>query len=88
MDTEISTFVWSNPVGVSGFDYLTIFTGETSAMTKMMNGVADGSLFQAFAKAGMAPVAECDTNLHHSHLMVGSPVRGSVLRGYTLPSAC
>ncbi len=70
MDTEISTFVWSNPVGVSGFDYLTIFTGETSAMTKMMNGVADGSLFQAFAEAGMAPVAECDTNLHHSHLMV------------------
>ena len=70
METEISSFVWTSTVGVSGFDYLTIFTGETSAMTKMMNGVANGSLFQAFAKAGMAPVAECVTDLHHSHLMV------------------
>ena len=67
---EISSFVWTSTVGVSGFDYLTIFTGKTSAMTKMMNGVANGSLFRAFAEAGMAPVAECVTDLHHSHLMV------------------
>ena len=76
METEITSFVWTSTVGVSGFDCSTVFTGETSAMTKMtkmtkmMNGVANRSLFQAFAKARMAPMAECITDPHHSHLMV------------------
>ena len=38
-----------------GFDYVTAYYGETSEMTKLMNGVRDRSMPAAMVKAGLQP---------------------------------
>ena len=39
---EITSFVWTNFIGVSGLDYIAFFTGETREMTKVMDGLKNG----------------------------------------------
>ena len=56
--------------GISGFDYVTAYYGETSEMTKLMNGARDRSMPAAMVKAGLQPPADCVNDLHTSHMMV------------------
>ena len=70
LGTNIGSSMWTNFIGVSGLDYLLVFSGETGDMVKMMDGVKDGSLLMKMAQAGIQPPATCEVNLHHSHLMV------------------
>ena len=69
-DTSITTFLWSNFIGVSGLDYIALFTGQTAEMAKFMDGVKDGAVMSAFTMEDLTPPATCDTNLHQSHEMV------------------
>ena len=70
LDTNIGSSMWTNFIGVTGLDYLLVFSGETGDMVKMMDGVKDGSLLMKMAQAGVQPPSTCEVNLHHSHLMV------------------
>ena len=67
---EITSFVWTNFIGVSGLDYIAFFTGETGEMTKVMDGVKNGVIANRFAKAGISPPGTCVVDLNHSHEMV------------------
>jgi hypothetical protein len=64
------TFLWSNFIGVSGLDYIALFTGQTAEMAKFMDGVKDRAVMSAFTMEDLTPPATCDTNLHQSHEMV------------------
>ena len=70
LGTNIGSSMWTNFIGVTGLDYLLVFSGETGDMVKMMDGVKDGSLLMKMAQAGVQPPSTCAVNLHHSHLMV------------------
>ena len=70
VNAEVGGTVFSPVLGISGFDYVATFYGETSEMTKLMNGVRDRSMPAAMMKAGMQPVADCVNDLHMSHMMV------------------
>ena len=67
---SITSFLWTNFIGVSGLDYVSFFTGETREMTKVMDGVKNGTFTSAFAEAGLMPPATCESDLHQSHEMV------------------
>jgi hypothetical protein len=69
-NASITTFLWSNFIGVSGLDYIALFTGQTAEMAKFMDGVKDGAVMNAFASNALTPPATCDTNLHQSHEMI------------------
>ena len=56
-DASITTFLWSNFIGVSGLDYIAFFTGETAEMVKVMDGVKNGTFVSAFAEAELMPPA-------------------------------
>ena len=70
--TEIMSFTFTNFIGVSGPDYIAFFTGETSDMVKVMDGVKDGVYANAFAKAGLESPSDCTVDLHSSREMVRS----------------
>ena len=70
MNAEVGGTVFSPVLVISGFDYVATYYGETSEMTKLMNGVRDRSMPAAMMKAGMQPVADCVNALHMSHMMV------------------
>lgn len=70
---DIGGTVLTPVFGISGFDYVATYYGETSEMTKLMNGVRDRSMPAAMAKAGMQPAADCVNDLHMSHMMVQQP---------------
>ena len=69
-DASITTFLWSNFIGVSGLDYIAFFTGETAEMVKVMDGVKNGTFVSAFAEAELMSPATCESDLHQSHEMV------------------
>ena len=70
VDANVGGTVFTPVFGISGFDYLATYYGETSEMTKLMDGVRDRSMPAALMKAGMEPAADCVNNLHMSHKMV------------------
>ena len=67
---EITSFLWTNFIGVSGLDYIAFFTGETSEMVKVMDGVKNGIYARKFAQAGIEAPGTCVVDLNHSHEMV------------------
>ena len=67
---NIGSFLWTNFIGVSGLDYVAFFTGETSEMTKVMDGVKNGIYTAKFADAGLESPGTCAVDLNHSHEMV------------------
>ena len=73
VDANVGGTVFTPIFGISGFDYVATFYGETSEMTKLMNGVRDRSMPAAMIKAGMQPAADCVNDLHMSHMMVHQP---------------
>ena len=73
LGTKIGASVFIPAFGISGFDYVGTFYGETSDMAKLMDSVRDRTLPAKFAAAGMEPVADCVNDLHTSHLMINRP---------------
>lgn len=67
---NIASSIFVPAFGISGFDYVGMFTGATSDMAKLMDSVRSGVMPKAMAKAGMQPAATCVNDLHHSHLMI------------------
>ena len=67
---SITSFLWTNFIGVTGLDYVSFFTGETREMTKVMDGVKNGIYVAKFVEAGLEAPATCAVDLNHSHEMV------------------
>ena len=67
---NIASSIFVPAFGISGFDYVGMFTGATSDMAKLMDSVRSGVMPKAMAKAGMQPAATCVNDLHQSHLMI------------------
>ena len=72
-DANVGGTVFTPVFGISGFDYVATFYGETSEMIKLMNGVRDRSMPAAMVQAGLQPAADCVNDLHMSHMMVQQP---------------
>ena len=68
--TKIASSVFVPAFGISGLDYVSMFTGSTSDMATLMDSVRSDTMPKAMAKAGMQPVATCANDLHQSHLMI------------------
>ena len=67
---EISSLIFTNFIGVSGPDYVSLFAGTTSEMTKLMDGVKNRVYASAFAGAGLEAPSSCVVDLHHSHELI------------------
>ena len=67
---EITSFTFTDFIGVTGPDYVSLFTGTTSEMTKVMDGVKNGVFPSAFAGAGLEAPSSCAVDLHHSHELI------------------
>ena len=67
---EITSFVFTNFVGVTGPDYITFFTGETSEMVKVQDTGKNGGYRSAFMDSVLESPATCEADLHQSHKMV------------------
>ena len=67
---NVASSIFVPAFGISGFDYVGMFTGATSDMAKLMDSVRSGAMPKAMAKAGMQPAATCVNDLHQSHLMI------------------
>ena len=72
-DANVGGTVFTPVFGISGFDYVATFYGETSEMIKLMNGVRDPSMPAAMVQAGLQTAADCVNDLHMSHMMVQQP---------------
>lgn len=69
-DANVASSIFVPAFGISGFDYIGMFTGATSDMAKLMDSVRSGVMPKAMVKAGMQPAATCTNDLHQSHLMI------------------
>ena len=67
---NVASSIFVPAFGISGFDYVGMFTGATSDMATLMDSVRSGAMPTAMAKAGMQPAAACVNDLHQSHLMI------------------
>ena len=50
--------------GITGFDYVGTFYGNTGDMARLMDSVRDRTLPAKMAAAGLQPAADCVNDLH------------------------
>ena len=67
---EISSLIFTNFIGVSGPDYVSLYTGTTSEMVKAMDGLKNGAYASVFTRAGLEIPSSCVVDLHHSYEMI------------------
>jgi hypothetical protein len=70
LSTNIGASMFFPAFGISGFDYVGTFYGETNDMATLMDSVRDQSLPAKMMEAGLQTAAECVNDLHTSHLMI------------------
>ncbi len=70
LDAKIGASMFVPAFGITGFDYVGTFYGETGDMVKLMDAVRDQSLPAKMAAAGLQAAATCINDLHTSHLMI------------------
>jgi hypothetical protein len=70
LGTDIGASMFLPAFGITGFDYVGTFYGNTGDMAKLMDSVRDRTLPARMAAAGLQPAAECVNDLHTSHLMI------------------
>lgn len=70
LGTDIGASMFLPAFGITGFDYVGTFYGNTGDMARLMDSVTDRTLPAKMAAAGLQPAAECVNDLHTSHQMI------------------
>lgn len=70
IDGDVGSAVFTPALGTTGFDFVAMITGATGDMADMMDNVRSGKMRKALQEAGMSSPAQCEADLHRSHLVI------------------